>query len=189
MPDGEAFTAGDFLDLASQPSANTELHRLERRGMVERALRGVYAKPRRGGLLGVTAPPSPDAVARAIARANRWAIAPAGDTALHLLGLDAQVPARVEYVSSGPYKTYAYGNGEIRFRHRASRDLAECSPTTMLVTQALRALGREHVAADIMRRVSARLPDDEVRALYDETRTSTAWIFGFAKVLREGRGL
>ena len=41
MPDGEAFTAGDFLDLASQPSANTELHRLERRGVVERALRGV----------------------------------------------------------------------------------------------------------------------------------------------------
>ena len=61
MPDGEAFTAGDFLDLASQPSANTELHRLERRGMVERALRGVYAKPRRGGLLGVAVPPAPDA--------------------------------------------------------------------------------------------------------------------------------
>ena len=189
MPDGEAFTAGDFLDLASQPSANTELHRLERRGMVERALRGVYAKPRRGGLLGVAVPPAPDAVARAIARANRWAIAPAGDTALNLLGLDDQVPARVEYVSSGPYQTYAYGNGEIRFRHRASRDLAECSPTTMLVTQALRALGREHVDAEIMRRVSARLTDDEVRALYVETRNSTAWIFGFAKVLREGRGI
>ena len=189
MPDGEAFTAGDFLDLASQPSANTELHRLERRGMVERALRGVYAKPRRSGLLGVTAPPSPDAVARAIARANRWAIAPAGDTALNLLGLDEQVPARVEYVSSGPYKTYAYGNGEIRFRHRASRDLVECSPTTMLVTQALRALGREGADGDVMRKVSERLTDDEVRALYDETRNSTAWVFGFAKELREERGI
>ena len=165
MPDGEAFTAGDFLDLASQPSANTELHRLERRGMVERALRGVYAKPRRSGLLGVTAPPSPDAVARAIARANRWAIAPAGDTALNLLGLDEQVPAR------------------------ASRDLAECSPTTMLVTQALRALGREGADGDVMRKVSERLTDDEVRALYDETRNSTAWVFGFAKELREERGI
>ena len=47
----------------------------------------------------------------------------------------------------------------------------------------------EHVDADIMRRVSARLTDDEVRALYDETRNSTAWIFGFAKELRGERGI
>lgn len=189
MPAGETFTAGDFLDLASQASANTTLHRLEREGAVERAMRGVYAKPRKSELLGISAPPTPEAVARAIARSNRWVIAPAGNTALNLLGLDDQVPACVEYASSGPYKTYEYGNTEIRFRHRANRDLVECSPTTMLVTQALRALGRDCVDEDVLRKVSSRLSDDDVRALYDETRNSTAWVFGFAKRLKEERGL
>lgn len=189
MPAGEAFTAGDFLDVASQSSANTTLHRLEREGKVERAVRGVYAKPRKSGLLGISAPPSADAVARAIARSNRWVIAPAGDTALNMLGLDDQVPASAEYVSSGPYKTYAYGNTEIRFRHRANRDLVECSPTTMLVTQALRALGRDGVDDEVLRRVSSRFSDDDVRALYEETRNSTAWVFQFAKRLKEERGL
>lgn len=78
-----------------------------------------------------------------MARANKWIVAPAGDAALNALGLDTQVPARHVYVSSGPYKTYFYGPYAIELRHRANRDLLDCSPVTRTVIQARRALGRD----------------------------------------------
>ena len=71
MEPGAAFVAGDFLDIASVTNANTTLSRLADTGTVVRAVRGVYAKPRRSKLLGVDVPPSPDEVARAIARSNK----------------------------------------------------------------------------------------------------------------------
>ena len=59
----------------------------------------------------------------------------------------------------------------------------------MLVTQALRALGKTNVDEEVLRKVSSRLSDEDVRALYDETKNSTAWVFGVAKRLKERRGL
>lgn len=188
MEPGAAFVAGDFLDIASVPNANTTLSRLADAGAVVRAVRGVYAKPRRSELLGADVPPDPDEVARAIARSNKWVVSPSGDTALNQLGLDTQVPATYEYVSTGPYKTYRYGKFDIVMRHTASRDLVECSPVTCLVVQALKALGKDRATEDVARRLAGRLGADEVEALYRETKNSTSWVFEFAKRMKEMKG-
>ena len=188
MEPGTAFVPSDFHDVADPANARQVLRRMERRGDVVRAVRGVYARPRRSEALGVEAPPSPDEVARAIARGNGWAISPAGDLALNLLGLDEQVPATHDYVSTGPYRTYDYGRTRIRMRHSASRDLVDRSPATCLVVQALRALGRENVDGGVVAKVAERLSDDEAVRLYDETRNSTSWVFDFARRVREARG-
>lgn len=102
------------------------------------------------------------------------------------------MPAVYEYVSSGPYKTYQYGKFAITMKHRASRDLLYCSPVTCLVIQALKAIGKEaadeSIAERIAERIAARLSTEEVKALYDETRNSTAWVFTFAKKVKEAKG-
>lgn len=185
---GTLFVPSDFSDLAGPDSVSQQLSRMARRGELTRAARGVYAKPRRSELLGVEVPPSPDEVAHAIARSNRWVIAPAGDTALNRLGLDTQVPATHQYVSSGPYKRYKYGKFDIEMRHRANRDLLECSPLTCLVTQALKALGRDAADDALAERLAARLTDEEVETYLEETRGSTAWVHEFAKRMREAKG-
>ena len=182
---GSTFVPSDFFDIATVDNANTVLSRLARDGKLMRAMRGVYAKPKRSELLGVDVPPSPDAVAHAIARTNKWRIAPAGDAALNMLGLDTQVPAVYEYVSTGPYKAYRYGNFDIRMRHRANRDLLECSELTCLIIQALKALGKDGADDAVAERLAARLSNEEVDAFYEETRNATSWVFAFAKRLKE----
>lgn len=98
------------------------------------------------------------------------------------------MPAVYEYVSSGPYKTYQYGKFAITMKHRASRDLLYCSSVTCLVIQALKAIGKEAADESIAERIAARLSTEEVKALYDETRNSTAWVFTFAKKVKEAKG-
>lgn len=94
--------------------------------------------------MGTEVPAGADEVVRAVARANKWIAAPSGDAALNALGLDTQMPAKLVYVSSGPYKRYGYGPYDIELRHRANRDLLDCSQTTCAIVQALKALGREN---------------------------------------------
>ena len=185
---GSTFVPSDFFDIASVDNANTALSRLAREGKVVRAVRGVYAKPIHSELLGIDVPPSPDDVAHAIARTNKWKIAPAGNAALNMLGLDTQVPAVYEYVSTGPYKTYRYGRFDIRMMHRANRDLLECSELTCLVIQALKALGKDHANDAVAEKLAARLSEKEVNALYEETRNATSWIFLFAKKMKGIKG-
>ena len=140
---GRAFTAADFSDVAGRRNAANALGRLHAKGGIARAIRGVYYVPECSALMGTEVPASADEVVRAVARANKWIVAPSGDAALNALGLDTQVPAKLVYVSSGPYKRYEYGPYDIELRHRANRDLLDCSQVTCTIVQALKALGRE----------------------------------------------
>ena len=124
---GRAFTAADFSDVAGRRNAANALGRLHAKGEIARAVRGVYYVPERSALMGAEVPAGADEVVRAVARANKWIVAPSGDAALNALGLDTQVPAKLVYVSSGPYRRYGYGPYDIELRHRANRDLLGCS--------------------------------------------------------------
>lgn len=92
---GRAFTAADFSDVAGRRNTANALGRLHARGGIARAIRGVYFVPERSALMGTEVPASADEVVRAIARANKWIVAPSGDAALNALGLDTQVSAKL----------------------------------------------------------------------------------------------
>ena len=94
---GAVFTPKDFLDLAGPETVRQALGRLTRGGKIRRLLRGVYDYPAFSKMLQALASPDPHAIGRAIARTHGWTILPAGETALNLLGLSTQVPARWEY--------------------------------------------------------------------------------------------
>lgn len=181
MRRGRAFTAADFADVASARNAGNILGRMHARGEIARAIRGVYYAPERSELLGSEVPASVEEVVRAVARANKWVVAPAGDAALNALGLDDQVPARHIYVTSGPYKSYAYGPYEIELRHRANRDLLDCSETTRTIVQALKALGRERVDERTAEALARNLTEEQARVFLDESMGLTSWMTEMAK--------
>lgn len=184
---GKAFTAADFTDVTSARNAGNALGRMHARGELARAVRGVYYTPEKSSLLGTEVPASVDEVVGAIARANKWIIAPAGDTALNALGLDTQVPARYIYVSSGPYKTYSYGPYTIELRHRANRDLLDCSPITRVVVQALKALGKNNVDDGTTAALAQNLTVEDTETLLKESKGLTSWIAEAAKTIWEER--
>ncbi|WP_130811219.1 DUF6088 family protein [Olsenella sp. Marseille-P4559] len=184
---GRAFTAADFSDIAGRRNAANVLGRMHAKGGLARAVHGVYYVPERSALMGAEVPASADEVVRAIARANKWVVAPSGDAALNALGLDTQVPAKLVYVSSGPYKRYGYGPYEIELRHRANRDLLDCSQTTCTIVQALKALGRENVGDEEIGMLARSLTERQAEAFLEESAGLTSWVADAAKKIWEAK--
>ena len=144
-PEGSVFVNSDFADIADNNTIKQSMNRLTQEGILRRVIRGVFDKPKYSKLLAEYVAVDPDAVAKALARCYHWTIAPCGDTALNMLGLSTQVTAVWSYISDGPYKTYEWDKTKIEFKHRTNKEVTGLSSMTILVIQALKTLGKEHV--------------------------------------------
>lgn len=185
MPDGSVFTTSDFADIAADNNLRQIFSRLESEGEIRRILPGIYDKPAFSEILQEESAPDINAVAEAIARKNNWTIVPDGNTALNLLGLSTQVPAKWEYLSSGDTKNYQVGNRSISFTHRADRELNGMSRKTMLVIQAIKALGPEHISEDIINQLAEKTSVAEKERLLIEAKPTTNWIYEVIKKVCE----
>ena len=185
-PKGTIFVTSDFTDLASSDAANKALLRLEKAGLIRRILFGVYEYPEYNEFLGEYVKPSPDMVARALARKFGWAIVPCGDTALNMLGLSTQVPAAWLYVSDGTYKEYTYGNTVIRFKRTTNKEISKISYKTALVIQALKALGKENITDEIINQIASVTTGKEKTAMFAEAKYATSWIYDVIKEICGG---
>jgi hypothetical protein len=180
---GNVFTPKDFLDMAGSATARQVLSRLARSGKIRRLLRGVYDYPEYSQALQALASPDPHGIAQAIARAHGWTLLPAGETALNLVGLSTQVPARWEYFSDGPSRKYAWAGGTLIFRRRANREMTILSPRTGLLVQALKTLGREQVDDAVMATLGRQFNSRERMRAMREARYATAWVYEVIKRL------
>ena len=185
MPDGSVFTTSDFADIAADNNLRQIFSRLESEGKIRRILPGIYDKPAFSEILQEESAPDINAVAEAIARKNNWTIVPDGNTALNLLGLSTQVPAKWEYLSSGDTKNYQVGNRSISFTHRADRELNGMSRKTMLIIQAIKALGPEHISEDIINQLAEKTSVAEKERLLIEAKPTTNWIYEVIKKVCE----
>lgn len=182
---GTAYTSKDFLDLGTHDAVRQSLYRMNQSGKLRRLLHGVYEYPAHSRLLGGPASPNPDAIAQAIARANGWTLIPSGDTALNRLGLSTQLPARWEYYTDGPTKTYEWDGGTITLKRRANRQTKGLSPKTALLVQALKALGRERIDEGILEKLRAQLDPKDLKKALREARYVTAWVYETIKRLAD----
>lgn len=177
------FSRSDFAALGSREAISQVLSRLERAGLLISPLRGYYCRRRTSRLLKVDLPADYAAVAEAIARNAGWTIIPCGDIAANELGLSTQVPAVWSYVSTGPYRSYAVGKTRLEFKHTANRELFNMSRKSAMVVQALKALGRDHVTDETVRRLANVLTRREIGTLLRETAHVTSWIYDVIKML------
>src|ERR1700722_7827917 len=102
LGEGKAFSAKDFLDIASRTTIDVTLAELTLDGTIRRVQRGLYDMPKVNPALGGKLSPDIDEAARAIARKQKWKIVPEGAWAANLLGLSTQVPAKIIYLTDGP---------------------------------------------------------------------------------------
>ena len=182
---GKAFSAKDFLDIASRTTIDVTLAELAQDGTIRRIRRGLYDKPKVNPALGGKLSPDIDEAARAIARRQKWKIVPEGAWAANLLGLTTQVPAKISYLTDGPNNEVPIGRRSIYFKHARPKALAGLEGKIALVVQALRYLGKENVGSREMETLRAALTPSEKRKLVKDTRFGVDWIYEMAKRIAE----
>jgi hypothetical protein len=182
---GKAFSAKDFLDIASRGTIDMALTSLTRHGILRRVRRGLYDVPKVNPALGGTLSPDIDEAARALARRQRWTIVPEGAWAANLLGLSTQVPSKIIYLSDGPNKNVPIGRRSLHFKHARPKVMAGLEGKLALVVQALRHLGKEGVGSREIETLRAVLSPAEKRKLVKDTRFGVDWIYEVAKKIAE----
>lgn len=173
---GWAFTQNDFFDLGEKDSIAQTLSRAAKKGTIRRLMHGLYDYPRYSQLLDKHIPPEMEQVAGALARKFRWTIIPEGSTALHILGLDTQVPAHYIYFSSGPNREYDILDRKIRFIHRKTSHTAIADHYAASLVQAIQSLGQGNVTNQHRQQLSALRTAQQYRNIVRNTRSVTAWI-------------
>ena len=184
-PYGTLFINSDFSDLGEPATVRRNLNRLIENGTLRRIANGLYEKPKYSAFLGEPVAPSPDAVAHAFARNYHWTISPCGNTALNLLGLSEQVPAIWSYVSDGPYRKYELSDVSIEFKHRTNKEISGLSEQSLLLIQALKALGKANVTDDIIHILSGKYSTLDKQLILREASESTDWIYSTIKKICE----
>jgi hypothetical protein len=185
LGEGKAFSAKDFLDIASRTTIDVTLAELTLDGTIRRVRRGLYDMPRFNPSLGGKLSPDIDEAARAIARKQKWKIVPEGAWAANLLGLSTQVPAKIIYLTDGPNNDVPIGRRSIHFKHARPKALAGLEGKFALVVQALRHLGKEGVGPREIAMLRSTLSPAEKRKLVKDTRFGVDWIYEVAKRIAE----
>lgn len=182
-PTGKVCASTDFHHLGTRTAIDQALSRLVRRGYIRRIGRGLYDLPRVNARFNLVVPPAPDQVAAAAARRSGAQLLPSGAAAANMLGLSTQVPAKVVYLTNGRSQTLNAGNLVIRLRHVASQNFSVKHPSSALVIQALRHLGKRSVTDQTLATLRSRLTPDQRKALRSDARFAPAWVADIAKAL------
>jgi len=172
---GWVFSPRNFLDLGSRQSVGVALQRLVHDRTIRRVARGLYDYPKQHPILGTLAP-SPDAVAKAIAGKENIRLQPSGAYAANVLGLSEQVPAKIVFLTDGPYKTVRIGNQQIQLKRTTPRNMTLAGRVSGSVVEALRYLGKRHVDEDVISKLRHRLGAEEKRQLLKDLPIAPTWM-------------
>lgn len=181
MSHDQVFVTCDFLDLGEYNTVRQALLRLKKSGHINDLMRGVYYRPCYSEQTTICTLPSPVNTANALARKFNWSIVPYGENALSQLGLISHMPAKLVYISDGPYYEFQSDKFSIEFKHRGTREISGMSATTALIIQGLKALGRGNITELHIETIRRRLSEVEKALLQAEARQSNIWIYEMVK--------
>lgn len=185
LGEGKAFSAKDFLDIASRATIDWTFYGLVQDGKIRRIRRGLYDVPKINEALGGQLSPDIDEAARAIARRQRCKIVPDGAWAANLLGLSTQVPSKIIYLTDGPNNEVPIGRRVIHFKHARPKAMAGLEGKFALVVQALRYLGKEAVGSREIEKLRSSLSKSEKQRLLKDAQFGVDWIYEVVKQIAE----
>ena len=185
---GWVFTPDDFKDLGSRNAVASALKRYAKKGTIRRLARGLYDYPATDPDLGVMEP-TVNAIVLAISRRDAIQFQPSGAHAANLLGLSAQVPTTIVYLTDGRTQKLSVHGRTIELRNAAPQTMVTAGTVTGLVIQALRHVGRENVDDRVISQLDAKLNAEDRRKLKRDIRHAPEWIAEIIRALedREGR--
>lgn len=175
---GSIFFPSDFTSYGEVKAVGKSLERLTAKGNIVRLARGIYSYPEVDTVLGLgVLMPSIEQIAETIARRDKARIVPTGIYAMNKLGLSTQVPMNVVYLTDGAPRKISLGNGRsIQFKYTTPRNLAFTNPLAMLVTFALKEVGKGNVTDDIIRRIKGVLQKERKENIQADEALMPAWI-------------
>lgn len=171
---GSVFTPSDFLDLAARGAVDQALSRLTKAGDLRRLARGLYDFPKIHPKLGALSP-SPDDVAKALARETGSNLQIDGPQAANALGLSTQVAAQSRWLTDGPSRRVVLGKRVIDLRHTSPKHLIAPGSPAGTVVQALRHVGVAR-ASDVLHAASRHLSASDKKLLARNATQAPAWM-------------
>lgn len=162
--------------LADYKAISKTLERLVDEDKLFRLSTGLYGIKKYDSVLKIYEPFDPEEIAHALARKFGWSIIPGKEAALNELGFSTQVPARIIYLSTGPYKTYHIGGFTIYFQHSFHKEISSCSEITSVFAEALRTIGKDQADIEEVKRALSLLDEKNQETLKNESVSLTAWI-------------
>lgn len=175
---GSIFFPSDFTSYGEVKAVGKSLERLTAKGDIVRLARGIYSYPEIDTVLGLgVLMPSIEQIAETIARRDKARIVPTGIYAMNRLGLSTQVPMNVVYLTDGTPRKVSLGNDRsIQFKYTTPRNLAFTNPLAMLVTFALKEVGKNNVTEDIIKRIKSVLQKERKENILADEALMPAWI-------------
>ena len=180
---GSIFFPSDFTSYGEVKAVGKSLERLTTKGKIIRLARGIYLYPNIDKVLGlgILMPPM-EQIAETIARRDKARIEPTGIYALNKLGISTQVPMNIVYLTDGSSRKINLGNGRsIQFKYTAPKNLAFTNPLAMLVTFALKEIGKDNVSDDIARQLKNVLRKEQKENVLADEALMPAWIRSFTR--------
>jgi hypothetical protein len=174
---GWAFSSSDLAGRFVRQQIDNTLSDLAETNKIRRIARGLYDYPRFSDLLQKTLSPDIDQVANAYARKFNWRIEVSGESALNLLGLSTQIPAQYVYLSDGPSKSYDVIGVQLTFKKSNLKDIGFKHRESTLIVQALKALGKEHLSAELLAKIREKIAKESFAKILRDTQGSTGWIY------------
>ncbi len=180
---GSIFFPSDFTSYGEVKAVGKSLERLTAKGNIVRLARGIYTYPEMDTVLGLgILMPSIEQIAETIARRDKTRIVPTGAYAMNKLGISTQVPMNIVYLTDGTPRKISIGSGRsIQFKYTTPKNLSFTNPLAMLVTFALKEIGRNNVTVDIAKQIKNVLQKEQKEKVLADKALMPAWIRTFTR--------
>lgn len=177
-PKGKIFFPNDFIEIASDEAIRQALTRLCKDGKITRITHGIYCRPKIDNKFGFGVfLPGVEEVALALAKRDMAKVAPAGVYAENILGLSTQVPMNYVFLTNGSARSVKIYNGrEIKFKHTIPKNLAFKSRLAMLITFALKSIGKENIKKEHIDRITELLKNEPKKSVMADVGLMPVWI-------------
>jgi len=175
MVPGEPFISSEFLAHGTRAAVDHALSRFVRLGLIARVARGVFVRPRVSRYVGPV-PPSPEAVARAVASRSGEQVQPSGAEAAAELQLSTQRPMAPVFHTTGATRRFRMGALEVTLKHVSPRKLALAGRPAGTALAALWYLGKREVNEAVIEQVRKKLPAEEFQLLRGATSVQPGWM-------------
>ncbi len=172
------FTTRNILN--GSPGASRELvdqiaSRMARASEFERVARGLFSKAKTNRIIGPLSP-DPREVVAAVERATGLPVIPSCAFALNALHLSTQVPAKPEFLTTGPGRTIYIRNLRICLKHASVRGFRVRNYVVQLVIEALRMLGRDRITDETIATIRQTISGGDRQALGQHIGDTPIWM-------------
>ena len=174
--EGYIFIYNDFKSLGNATAIRVAMHRLVKKGVLQRIIPGLFVKPTNSKLLNKTISPNLDKISHAIARKDNAKITPTGVFALYALGLSTQIPLNLVYLTDGKARKIKVGKSNIVFKKASPKKLALKGKISKLAILAMSEIGKDHLKPTEINKIMSALKKEDIGNLKHDLLLAPQWI-------------